>query len=251
MDDLIQPRSKPKPGRFSSGFKLAREILIIVVSVLLVAVIFRVFFIQMFEISSGSMEETLKIGDRVAVQKVSKIQRGDIVVFRDSNHWLDVVPQTPTWQEKLLSFVGLTADKSANYLIKRVIGMPGDQVSCCDADKRIIVNGYPLNESEYLYKNSNGSLVSPSNMKFDVVVPQGKIFVMGDHRNNSKDSRCYLDSDNDRAFIPLTEVQGSAIAIVLPFEHFRKLSAPEVFAHVPAGKEPPPVAQINEPVPHC
>lgn len=220
-------------------------------SVLIIAVIFRVFFIQMFEISSGSMENTLEIGDRVAVQKVNKIQRGDIVVFRDANKWLENLPTESSWSEKALSFIGLSPDRSTNYLIKRVIGMPGDRVSCCNADNKITVNDYPLDESEYLYRNLDGSFVAPSKMKFDVVVPQGKIFVMGDHRNNSKDSRCYLDKGDDRAFIPLSEVQGGAIAVVLPFAHFKKLSIPATFANVPAGKEAPVVAQINEPVPRC
>lgn len=228
----------------------AREIAIVVVGALVASTLLRLFVAQMFVIPSGSMENTLLISDRVMVQKVVGWSRGDIVVFRDTQGWLSDPTEETNPLRKTLIFIGLAPDESSNHLIKRVIGMPGDHVKCCDAQGRIAVNGQPIDEGSYLYSDPvTGVQVNPSAGPFDVVVPVGRIFVMGDHRDNSADSRCHLNDDaggapaGSRAFIPIENVVGSAIAIVYPFDRWKGLGKPRVFDNIPQGA-PPPVAPV-------
>ena len=234
-----------------------RELAIVVVGALIASTILRLFIAQMFVIPSGSMEHTLQEHDRIAVQKVVGYERGDIVVFRDTKGWLTPDGKTPDWFRQALIFVGLAPDESTGHLVKRVIGVAGDHVTCCDAQGRLTVNGVALNEVSYLYTDaSTGKQVDPSSMQFDVVVPAGTIFVMGDHRNGSRDSRCYLFEETDgpagsAAFIPTENVVGSAIAIVFPFDRMRALSRPDTFGGVPAGGTPPDEPVINGPPIDC
>ena len=122
----------------------------------------------------------------------------------------------------MLDFIGLPTASSAGHLIKRVIGMPGDKVVCCDAKGRITVNGYALDETSYLYTGPDGDQVDPSDVTFDVVVPKDRIFVMGDHRDLSADSRCHLSdlsttqAKGQVAFVPDDLVVGPAVAIAWP-----------------------------------
>jgi signal peptidase I len=249
----------PRPPRGFSATLGAwlRELAIVVVGALIASTLLRLFIAQMFVIPSGSMEHTLEVGDRVAVQKVAGFQRGDVVVFRDTLDWLQSDDQDLGWLRQTLIFVGLAPDESTKHLIKRVIGVAGDHVTCCDAQARLTVNGVALNETAYLYTDSgNGQQVDPSTMQFDIVVPAGTIFVMGDHRNASRDSRCYLFDETDgppgsMAFIPVENVVGSAIAIVFPFDRMRALSRPDTFGGVPAGGTPPDEPVINGPPIDC
>ncbi len=234
-----------------------RELAIVVVGALIASTLLRLFIAQMFVIPSGSMEHTLEVRDRVAVQKVSGYQRGDVVVFRDTLDWLEPDDQDPGWLRRSLIFVGLAPDESTKHLIKRVIGVAGDHVTCCDAQGRLTVNQVALNEVSYLYTDaSTGRQVDPSTLQFDIVVPAGTIFVMGDHRNASRDSRCYLFQESDgpagsAAFIPTENVVGSAFAIVFPFDRMRALSRPDTFGGVPAGGTPPDEPVINGPPIDC
>lgn len=235
-----------------------REITIVVIGALIASTLLRLFVAQMFVIPSGSMEQTLMIRDRVAVQKLIGFQRGDIVVFRDTEGWLAPAEEESNPLRKALIFVGLAPDESANHLIKRVIGMPGDHVTCCDAGGRVLVNGVPLDERSYLYTDaSTGRQVAPSMVSFDVVVPKGRIFVLGDHRNNSQDSRCHLSDEREgepvgaSAFIPTANVVGTAVAVVFPFSRIRGLSRPAIFESVPVASSAPEDPVITGPRVNC
>lgn len=245
------PTAKSSAGRVAGVW--AKEIAIVVIGALIASTLLRLFIAQMFVIPSGSMENTLLIRDRVMVQKVAGWSRGDIVVFRDSQGWLADPEEETDPLRKTLIFIGLAPDESSNHLIKRVIGLSGDHVKCCDAQGRITVNGQPLDEGSYLYAEG-GQTVEPSTMPFDVVVPKDRIWVMGDHRNNSQDSRCHLDEGTGgiAAFVPSADVVGSAIAVVFPFDRWRGLSRPDTFAQVPAATGPAPERPvITGPLPDC
>ncbi len=233
---------------------LIRELIIVVIGAIIVSSLLRAFVGQMFLIPSGSMENTLMIGDRVVVQKITDFQRGSVVVFEDPDHWLgstEVDVRGPIG--RALEFIGVLPDTSTGHLIKRVIGLPGDRVKCCDTDGRIMVNGRALDETSYLYTGPDGSQVDPSDIDFEVVVPRDRIFVMGDHRNASADSRCHLSDlavaqpKGANAFVPIDKVVGPAFAIVAPFDRARLLKAPATFAKVPPAAAPAPAKAVITP----
>jgi signal peptidase I len=244
-----QKRSKDEtpPSAARAVAVWLREIAIVVVGALIASTLLRVFVAQMFVIPSSSMENTLMIGDRVAVQKVAGFQRGDIVVFRDSLGWLGEAPPEETLPQKALVFVGLAPDESSNHLIKRVIGVAGDRVACCDTKGRLTVNGVALNEESYLYTDPvTGKQVKPSEDEFDVTVPANTVFVMGDHRDVSADSHCHIfdavpagKPEGYEAFVPVTDIVGTAAAVVYPFNRFHTLSRPSTFDDIPAGGTAP------------
>lgn len=249
-------QGKESKGGGVLGF--LRESAIVIVGALIASTLLRMFLIQVFVIPSGSMENTLLVGDRVAVQKVVPFQRGDIVVFRDDYGWLPTVRGSDDWWKSALTFVGLLPDESQNYLIKRVIGVAGDHVKCCDTLGRITVNDTPLEESAYLYTDpTTGQQVKPSDYTFDVIVPQDKVFVMGDHRNDSQDSRCHLAASYNgvaggMAFIRTSAIVGTGVATVFPFDRIGGHPGPDAFASVPAPSGSPPAAPvITGPVPVC
>jgi signal peptidase I len=198
-----------------------REIPELVVVALLVSLFIKSFLVQFFFIPSGSMQTTLEIHDRVAVSKVpfisKTIQRGDIVVFHDPDHWL--ADPAPSSKSKILVkitdaliAVGVVPNPAKQHLVKRVIGVAGDHVVCCDNQKRLTVNGKPLNEP-YIFKGDN-----PSDSNFDVTVPPGKLWVMGDHRGASADSRFHTD-DINQGMVPVSKVVGRVVAVIWPFGH--------------------------------
>ena len=256
-DPTVGTGSKEDSGLRVAGGWL-REIAIVVIGALIASTLLRLFIVQMFVIPSGSMENTLQVRDRVAVQKLVGFQRGDIIVFRDTQGWLAPAKVEDDPVKKALIFVGLAPDESSNHLIKRVIGLAGDHITCCDARGRIAVNGVALNESVYLYTDKGtGKQVDPSAAAFDLVVPAGTVFVMGDHRNDSQDSRCHLADDTDggpaggKAFIPTGNIVGTAVAVVYPFSRFSGLSRPLTFENLPAGQVPPAAPVLNGPEVVC
>ncbi|HWD80387.1 MAG TPA: signal peptidase I [Kribbella sp.] len=238
-----------KPAHRSGFAAATREFVLIVVGALIVSSILRAFVGQMFIIPSESMENTLLVGDRVVVEKLTDVKRGDVVVFEDPGGWLG---QEESGQKRgsvgrFFEIVGLLPDSSHGHLIKRLIGMPGDKVACCDAKGRILVNGQPLDETGYLYPGD-----APSQMEFQVTVPAGRIFVLGDHRSASGDSRVHLQdldangtNQGDAAFVPLDKVTGRAIAIVWPAGRWDKLGVPETFKAVPAPGPAPDKPSIS------
>lgn len=238
------------------GWSFVRELLIVVVGALVVSTLLRAFVGQMFIIPSASMENTLLVGDRVVVQKLTDFHRGNVVVFQDPGGWLSEAdtPADPGPFDRVLEFVGIPTKSTPGHLIKRVIGMPGDTVVCCDAKGRVTVNGTALDETSYLYTDpATGVQVDPSDVKFRVVVPRSRIFVMGDHRDLSADSRCHLNQvsvDQARgqvAFVPIKLVVGPAFAIAAPFDRASRLRVPDTFADVPKPDKPAPVEGVIEP----
>ncbi|WP_394252469.1 signal peptidase I [Arthrobacter pityocampae] len=222
-----------------------KEIGTIVVIALVLSFLIKTFLFRAFFIPSGSMEETLEIDDRIFVNQLVPqpfdLQRGDIVVFRDTEGWLPERTGAPVgWFKEALIFVGLAPDESQQHLVKRVIGLPGDRVICCDAEGRLTVNGEPL-EEPYLFPGAN-----PSDLPFDVVVPEGKLWVMGDHRNASADSRANQTKPG-LGFVDIDDVEGKAAVIAWPLNRLGFLATPtDVFDGVP---DPEPASPSPAPTP--
>lgn len=222
------------------------EIVIIAVIALSLSAGIRHFVGQMFVIPSGSMENTLQVRDRVIVSKISDFHRGSVVVFKDPGDWVVDAPAPRTGVGKVLEQVGLLPSTSANYLVKRVIGLPGDTVKCCDKQGRMTVNGVALDETSYLYSDASGQ-VKPANVPFEVVVPAGRLFMMGDHRNDSDDSRCHLADTylsgqpmGAIAFVPEGDVVGPVVAVAFPLNRLKTLSVPDTFKAIPDATGTPP-----------
>ncbi|WP_235996714.1 signal peptidase I [Aestuariimicrobium ganziense] len=253
-EDAGDPQEDDK-GRTSLGrglLAMAKEVVLVAVLALVISSLIRLLIGQVFIIPSGSMEDTLQVGDRVAVAKIGGFERGDIVVFKDPGGWMPPAPEVST-SRKVLQFVGVLPDTSQRHLIKRVVGMPGDTVTCCDDQGRLMVNGVPLDETAYL-EIEDGVQDKPALVPFKVVVPADRIFVMGDNRNNSSDSRCHLadlsttgEPRGMAAFIPVDEVVGPAKLVLLPFDRFSRLSRPSTFDSVPEPAQPPPANPVISP----
>ncbi|MFF5790535.1 signal peptidase I [Paeniglutamicibacter sp. NPDC012692] len=228
-----RPRRKRNPL-----WAAVREILIVVVVALVISLVVKTFFFRAFYIPSGSMEETLLKNDRIfanlMVPGPFELTRGDVVVFRDDQGWLPPIASTVTNPiDEFFAFVGLVPDASNQHLIKRIIGMPGDTVKCCAPDGRLTVNGVEITEP-YIYPGD-----APSEQEFTKVVPEGKLWVMGDHRAESADSRYHEDVQG--GFVDISSVEGKASVISWPLDRIGGISNhPEVFANVPAPKSTAP-----------
>jgi signal peptidase I len=217
-----------KSGRRRRSFW--RELPVLVIVALVLALVIKSFAIQAFFIPSASMENTLEIGDRVLINKIvyhlRPIHRGDIVVFDGTGSWdFDTPPASSNIFSKAVDEVeGLVGiSKDPNIYIKRVIGLPGDHVACCNAAGQVTVNGVPLSESSYLYPGN-----APSTQKFSITVPAGRLWVMGDHRLVSYDSRGHL-GDPGGGTIPESGVLGRAFVIIWPPSRWGFLNIPATF----------------------
>jgi len=229
-----KPAKPDKPGKPGKRKKLSRELAIIVAAALALTLILKIFVVQVYEIPSASMENTLLVGDRVLVNKLvyhfRNIHRGDIIVFSGAGSWgdLDGNPIPPPSSnlvvrgfDDVLSSIGLRSNTT--YYIKRVIGIPGDHVVCC-VKGLITVNGVPLHESSYLYPGA-----VPSTIPFNITVPAGRLWVMGDNRAESEDSRYHQTDSPGDGTIPENEVSGRAFLIIWPLSQFRDLPIPSTF----------------------
>lgn len=239
----LRPRDKKSQKRraykrIRKNFFIAFLIDLVVVlgAALVLSLLIKTFLIRSFFIPSGSMLETLQIDDRIIVNQLTPalypIERGDVVVFKDPGGWLgpdiaeptDPVTVTVDW---FLSAFGITAPDSKQHLVKRVIGVEGDRVICCDDAGLVTVNGVPISET-YLAPGQ-----APSNVEFDVTVPDNSLWVLGDNRGNSEDSRFHGDLPS-KGFVSNDWVVGRALVISWPFENWKWLdNYPDVFENVP------------------
>ena len=199
------------------------------IAALVLTILLKAFVVQVFSIPSGSMENTLLPGDRILVNKMvyrfRPIERGDIVVFSGSGSW---DPPTPApgnlfarvWDD-VTGLVGI-AGPGTDY-VKRVIGVPGDHVVCCNALGQVTVNGVALSEKSYIYPGA-----APSQIRFNITVPPGRLWVMGDNRADSDDSR-YRTGDPGGGTIPESAVVGRAFVIIWPLSRISDLPIPNTF----------------------
>ena len=235
----VEAPARHRSMRRRGGWVFLRDLAVIVVIALVASFLIKTFVVRSFYIPSGSMEQTLDINDRILVDELvprfTGYSRGDIVVFRDPGGWLPApAPDTRAPLEKgvdwLLSLVGLSASDSDDHLVKRIIGLPGDHVVCCNPLGQITVNGRAIDESGYL-KLPQGD-TQASNDPFDVVVPEDSLWVLGDNRDRSKDSRYNTEQPGD-GFVPLENVVGRVFLRMWPLDRLGFVEGTEAFAGVP------------------
>lgn len=227
-DHVQQTRSErvARERRRSRGVKLfLRDILLIFVAALIISFLIKTFLVRSFYIPSESMENTLLENDRIIVNQlvpeVMPIEHGDVVVFRDPGGWLSPsVPPDRNWfvaaVDNVLAFVGLSAPDSSDHLIKRVIGLPGDTVACCNEFGQLTVNGVGLDEP---YIKLPPSAERATEFEFEATVPEGALWVMGDNRYNSADSVFHRD-DPGGGFVQIDHVVGRALLITWPVDRW-------------------------------
>jgi signal peptidase I len=247
--------ARPGRRRRKSGRSWWIELPILLVFALVLALVLKTFVVQAFYIPSQSMEKTLDVGDKVLVNKLvydfRPIHRGDVIVFNGDGSWDRVPPPRPPLARLWDAISGLfgTAPGVHDY-IKRVIGIPGDHVACC-TNHRVTVNGVPLREASYLYPGN-----APSAQRFSITVPPGRLWVMGDHREVSADSRYHV-ADPGHGTIPENHVVGRAFLIIAPVSRWRILPIPATFsqprlaasAALAAGAPPVPAAALDAAAP--
>ena len=235
----VEGRGGRRPNRGAAGF--LRDLVVIVVVAVLASFLIKTFLVRSFFIPSESMQETLQVHDRILVNelvpRLVPLQRGDVIVFKDPGAWLEgeqVAPPSNAVQaagEWVLSIFGLSTQDVNDHLVKRVIGLPGDHVQCCNALGQMSVNGAPLKEP-YAVKPAGSD--AASSIAFDVVVPPKSLWVMGDNRPNSSDSRLHQQLPS-KGFVPTGNVVGRAFVVSWPVPHWTWLSNdPQTFAGVPA-----------------
>jgi signal peptidase I len=241
-------RAPDKDKKVKKHLPVWQESILLLGIALVLAIVIKALFVQAFYIPSESMEPGLVKNDRILVEKVSywfggSPQRGDVVVFEDPGGWLGPAESAgpANTVTKVMARIGLYP--SGGHLVKRVIGVAGDVIKCCDTQGRISVNGVPLNEDAYV-KNAknlpcNGPMLPGCNWTAGPV-PDGHIFVMGDNRNNSADSTVHMCTDSETdcpygpndAFVDTDLVVGKVFVLLWPSDHFRWLHSPDTFADV-------------------
>lgn len=212
----------PRPTAARSVLLFFRDVLVIVAAALVISFLIKTFLIRSFYIPSESMEATLLVNDRIIVNQLvpemMPLQRGDVVVFRDPGGWLPSVPQPPQAPleaavDWILSLVGLSASDSDEHLVKRIIGLPGDRITCCNDLGQLSINGVPVDEP---YVTLPADTVDVSGQDFQEDVLEGTLWVMGDNRYDSSDSRF-------NGVVPIADVVGRAIVISWPIDRWQWL----------------------------
>ena len=230
--DATVPESDRQPtGRRTKSW---RQLMVVVVAAIVLMLLIKAFVVQVYRIPSSSMENTLLTGDRVLVNKlvyhVRGIARGDIVVFSGDGSWgttTGAPDPSPPGNPLLRAGYDVLADigvySTQTYYIKRVIGLPGDHVVCC-VNGKVTVNGVPLNETSYLFPGA-----APSIQPFNVIVPSGRLWVMGDNRAISDDSRGHMSGFPAMGTVPENEVAGRAFMVIWPPSQIGDLPIPATF----------------------
>ena len=251
-DDNRSRSSRPRTtdAKKKKHLPLWQETILLLGIALVLAVVIKAVFVQAFYIPSESMEPGLVKDDRILVQKVSywfdgTPERGDVVVFKDPGGWLNPVesagPVNPIAQ--LMAKVGLYPQ--GGHLVKRVIGVEGDVIKCCDKQGRLLVNGTPLNEGDFVKDEAGVECRGPMPGNCDWTagpVPANHVFVMGDNRNHSADSSRHLCRENDTdcvpgdEFVPVDMVVGKVFVLLWPADNFRWVKRPDTFADVAAAE---------------
>lgn len=244
-DDIAAPQSGPadsdhheRPVSFGRRiWSMVRELLIVIIIALVVSFLFKTFLFRAFVIPSGSMEQTLQVNDRIFVNLmvpgVWDLERGDVVVFEDTQGWLPPAEDNSNLLHDALQLIGLAPDSSEQHVVKRIIGMPGDHVTVDEETQALVVNGQTLDEEAYLYPGVVGSETD-----FDITVPEGHLWVMGDHRDASGDSRAHQNGPGE-GFVSLDDVTGRAEVIAWPLNRWGSAgSNNDVFADVPDPETP-------------
>ncbi|RKT07164.1 signal peptidase I [Streptomyces sp. 3211.6] len=216
-----------------------KELPLLIGIALVLALLIKTFLVQAFSIPSDSMQNTLQRGDRVLVDKLtpwfgSEPERGEVVVFHDPAHWLEGEPTPePNVVQKVLSWIGLMPSAEEKDLIKRTIAIGGDTVECKRGGP-VVVNGKPLDEP-YIFPGNTPCDDAPFG---PVTVPKGKIWVMGDHRQNSQDSRYHMQ-DSTQGFVPVKDVVGRAVVVAWPVTRWATLPVPDTFDQKGIDKQLP------------
>ncbi len=238
IDSAAAPRSRRGPWLF------LRDVLVILLVAILVSFLVKTFLVRSFYIPSGSMENTLVQNDRILVDELTPrfgaYERGDVVVFKDPGGWLPgsydpPLPPLTAALDWMGSLIGLSASDSDEHLVKRVIGLPGDRVVCCNPLGQVTINDVPIDERDYV--KLNDSQTAPRELDYDVTVPDGSVWVLGDNRDNSQDSRFHQDQPGG-GFVPIENIVGRAFLKMWPLDRFGGIdSHHEAFNGVPASPE--------------
>jgi signal peptidase I len=239
-DASVELEDKPQ----KKHLPLWQETFLLLAVALGLAILIKAILVQAFYIPSESMEPGLVRNDRILVQKVSywfggSPERGDVVVFKDPGSWLSGAESIgpPNSVTKLMAKIGLYP--SGGHLVKRVIGVAGDTIKCCDDKGRIEVNGVALDEKDYARKGGAECFGPMIGCDWEAgPVPEGTVFVMGDNRSHSADSTVHMCRDSSdcvagEEFVPVDLVVGKVFVLLWPRQHFSWLHRPDSFADVP------------------
>jgi signal peptidase I len=236
-DDALRGEAEDGGAAARSHRSFWKELPLLIGIALLLALLIKTFLVQAFSIPSDSMQDTLQRGDRVLVDKLtpwfgSEPERGEVVVFHDPANWLSGEPTPePNIAQQVLSKIGLMPDAAEKDLIKRTIAIGGDTVECKKGGP-VVVNGKQLDEP-YIFPGNTACDDAPFG---PITVPKGKIWVMGDHRQNSQDSRYHMQ-DSTQGFVPVDKVVGRAVVVAWPVTRWSTLPVPDTFDQPGIGNQ--------------